>query len=208
LNKKSVLAVLSHWIVELGKLDATLRKAYLKTFISRRSDSLRKPYAAGISRFPRRTVFAATVNKRDFLVDPTGNDRFWVLPVTSCDYSHEIDMQQLFAQIYQDYLAGAEWWLTDEESARHNQSNEAFEASDEVRDALTSHFDWNQLPRCMERGDVDWLTATDILRRCGVSNPNKEQFNRAAMFLQKLTGGPAKLRKIGMATGRFFPVPR
>jgi putative DNA primase/helicase len=66
-EKDSVLTAVSHWIVELGELDATFKKAdiaQLKAFVTKTSDKVRRPYALKDSSFPRRTVFAGTVNPR------------------------------------------------------------------------------------------------------------------------------------------------
>jgi putative DNA primase/helicase len=71
-----VMSAVSHWVVELGELDSTFKKSdvsVLKAFITRRQDKLRRPYARRDSVFPRRTVFAGTVNDYQFLHDNTGN---------------------------------------------------------------------------------------------------------------------------------------
>ena len=39
----------------------------------------RKPYGKGLSK-ERGSIFVASVNTTDFLRDPTGNCRFWVIP--------------------------------------------------------------------------------------------------------------------------------
>jgi hypothetical protein len=101
-NKDSILTAVSHWIVEIGELDSSFRKdvARLKGFLTNDKDKLRRPYGRVDSEYPRRTVFCASVNDQSFLVDATGNTRWWTIPVTKVNYTHGIDMQQLFAQVY------------------------------------------------------------------------------------------------------------
>ncbi|MEI6069550.1 MAG: VapE domain-containing protein [Methylococcaceae bacterium] len=58
-DKDSIKLAVSHWLVELGELDATFRKsdiAALKAFLSKDRDELRLPYAPNTSVFPRRSA--------------------------------------------------------------------------------------------------------------------------------------------------------
>ena len=100
-NKDSVLTAISHWIVEIGELDSSFKKdiARLKGFLTADRDKIRVPYGRTACEYPRRTVFAATVNDSNFLVDATGNSRWWTIPVKDINYKHGIDMQQVFAQL-------------------------------------------------------------------------------------------------------------
>ena len=73
--------------------------ARLKGVLTRDFDKVRRPYARAESEYQRRTVFFASVNKPNFLVDMTGNTRWWTIPVSKINYEHGIDMQQVFAQL-------------------------------------------------------------------------------------------------------------
>jgi putative DNA primase/helicase len=197
-DKDSVRTSISHWICELGELESTLRRdmGRLKSFLSLGQDQFRIPYAADDSTFPRRTVFAASVNEPDFLIDTTGNTRFWVVPVISLDYEHNIDMQQVFAQLH---AIGGQWWLTAEENARLESKNEEHEQRDEVYDLMMSKIDWR------ETEYVDWLTPTDVLiDRCKIDHPTKAQRNSCARILRKLVGEG----KHTNYAKRVYPVPR
>jgi len=116
-NKDSLTTAIMHWLVEIGELDSTFRKdvARLKGFLTSDKDKVRRPYARTNSEYQRRTVFCASVNEETFLVDPTGNSRFWTLPVIKINYQHGIDMQQVFAQLATELSDGEQWWLTPEE---------------------------------------------------------------------------------------------
>jgi putative DNA primase/helicase len=208
LNKDSVIGAVSHWIVELGELESTLRRdmGRLKAFLTLERDKLRIPYARDLSRFPRRTVFAASVNKPDFLVDDTGNSRFWVIPVIEVNHNHQIDTQQLFAQLFVEYRQGAQWWLTQDESKRLSLVNEKFEERDEVFDAVMTRIDWPMLDKYISAGMVEWLCPRDVLINCcKIENPTKAQRNSCARLLRKLTG--LKDGKIHDGVARF-PIPR
>ncbi len=112
-NKDSIKAAVSCWICELGELDATFRRsdiAAFKAFSSSEVDEIRLPYERVPNKYERRTSLIASVNQSDYLHDPTGSRRFWTLGITALDAQHDINMQQLWAHVYQLYLDGKQWW--------------------------------------------------------------------------------------------------
>ena len=207
-NKDSVMGAICYWIVELGEMDSTFRRdiGRLKAFLTKEQDQLRLPYAKRESQFPRRTVFCASVNEPEFLVDRTGNDRFWTIPVLTVDYDHGIDMQQVFAEIYEEWKNGTIWWLKPEEGRQLTESNKIFEERDEVYDLLMSNINWADFSEAFETGLVEWLNPTGVLiKRCGfISKPTKGQANSCAAHLRKLTGQDSRQMR---GKGRAFPVP-
>ena len=112
-DKDSVFEATSGWIAELGELDATFRRSdlsRLKAFLSKSIDEIRRPYARESCEYKRRTSFCATVNDTQFLHDTTGNRRYLPLEILNCDKHHTVDMQQLWAQVWHQYLNGVKWW--------------------------------------------------------------------------------------------------
>ena len=210
-DKDSVMGIIGYWLVELGELDSTIRRdiGRLKAFITKGRDELRLPYAKTYSQFPRRTVFCASVNDPNFLKDSTGNDRFWTIPVQMCEYDHKIDMQQAWAQVHEEYIGGAEWWLTPEESQRLAASNEAFEERDEIFDLLTTNIDWSKLKEHLDFNTCEMMTPTDVLiKRCGFKGiPSKAQTTSCGIHLRKLTGLKSKSTTVDGKPGRYYPIP-
>lgn len=207
-DKDSVKRAISHWIIELGELEATFKKAdinKLKGFITSPVDIMRTPFARKMSTFPRRTVFCASVNQAEFLVDTTGNSRWWCLPCKAIDYRHGIDLQQLWAQALSLYRAGEPWWLTREEEAELDALNRYFEAGDEIEDLIASGWNWDEYERDLSMGLGDWMNATAILKSCGMQNPTKMQVRRAGEVLRKLTGREPERR--GKARDRCYWMP-
>lgn len=187
-NKDSILKAISHWIVELGELDATFKKsdiAKLKAFISEKKDIVRRPYAKRESKYPRQTVFCASVNDQEFLKDSSGNVRFWVIPVTNLNAYHNIDMQQVWAQIATYYKEGVQWWLTKEEEILLEQSNKQFVEENRFAATLHEKFDWNS-PKTTQ------LTNTQALAACNITNPSKNDINEIAKLLRSWFGEPKK----------------
>ena len=185
-DKDSVMSAVSNWIVELGELDATFRKAdvaQLKAFITRKKDTLRRPYARKDSSFPRRTVFAGTVNDFQFLHDPTGNRRFWPIDVNSITRDSTIDYQQLWAEVKSWYDAGERWFLNDGELVSLNQYSESFLVSDPDVEALLSRYDFFNC--------TNWKAESmnSICVNLGIEKPTIAQQMRLAVSIKKYNGG-------------------
>lgn len=198
-NKDTIINVIAHWLVELGELDATFRKAdiaRLKAFVTMSEDKLRLPYDRQASSYQRRTVFFASVNEDRYLVDDTGNRRWWTIPVTSVNYDHDIDLQQVWAELAHLYRNGAQWWLTQDEQAKLNGVNEDHESIDPVEELIRKTFDWSR-PCAVD------MTASDVLIAIGYDRPNKSQATHASKVLQKITGEKPRKTK----NGRFFQLP-
>jgi putative DNA primase/helicase len=182
-DKDSVKQAVSNWLVELGEVDATFRKsdiAQLKSFLTRDKDVLRRAYARKESTYPRRTVFFASVNPDYFLNDPTGNKRYWTIKCTEINHSHNIDMQQVWAEFYEIYKAGESWYLTPDELDELNETNSQHETLDPVTERIQSKLHWDD-PTTL----WIWSSVTDVLLRCGFDRPTKGDVTNAGIFLKK-----------------------
>lgn len=186
-DRDSVKQVVSHWLVELGELDATFRKsdiAQLKAFLTRDKDILRRAYARKESEFARRTVFFASVNPREFLHDQTGNRRFWTIECASIDYDHGIDMQQLWAEVLTLYRNGEPWVLQGDEHSSLEGHNKAFEVVDPIEELIGTGLRWNE-PQAAWR----WRSATEIMTELGRDTCTQGEATRAAHIIRSRNGG-------------------
>lgn len=201
-NKDTVINAVSHWLAELGELDATFRKAdiaRLKSFVTQAVDKLRRPYDRIESEYQRRTIFFASVNEGRYLVDDTGNRRWWTVPVTSINFRHSIDMQQVWAELLADFERGEQHWLTDDEQKALNALNADHESVDPVEEIISRAFDWDTIGGLGYRD----MTASEVLAAIGYDKPNKAQATHASKVLRKLTGADPRRTKCG----RFFRMP-
>lgn len=201
-DKDSVAQIVRHWIVELGELDATFRKAdiaQLKAFITKDVDVFRRAYAARESMYARRTVFFASVNQAEFLHDETGNRRFWTIECQSIKYDHDVDMQQVWAEVHQLWVDGEQWVLTYDEMTQLNQHNESFMAKDPVEEMVETLLAWDS-------NEHSWVykTTTDVLIGVGMKNPNQAQKKKATQEIKKRNGG----RQKKIRGHNYFFVPR
>lgn len=189
-DKDSVKQITSFWMVELGELDSTFRRAdiaALKAFITKDSDTYRKPYAKRESNIARRTVFFGSVNPKEFLHDITGNRRYWTIECESLDHSHDIDMQQYWAQIYEVWKKGESHFLTPDEMDALNDSNDGFMAAEPVEEKILSSYDWST-----DASRWRWISATDVLQEVGNDRPGRADVTTAAMIIRRMNNDMGK----------------
>lgn len=190
-NKDTLITAIAHWIVEIGELDSTFKRdvARLKGFITADNDKLRRPYAKGDSTYQRRTVFCASVNEETFLVDSTGNTRWWTIPVTAVNFQHGIDMQQVFAQLAVEFEFGERWWLTPAEEQMLEAQNSNHRAVSAIRDLLLDKLDLT--PAEPSKGKL-WST-TEILKKVWIEAPSNGQCKECVAVLRELVGEPSRV---------------
>lgn len=191
-SKDSILGAVSHWIVEIGELDSSFRKdvARLKGFLTNDCDKIRPPYGRAEVEFDRRTVFAATVNDEAFLVDQTGNSRFWTIAVKHLDFRHEIDMQQVFAQLADELSRGEQWWLTESEDQALAAYNLRHRAISAVAERVKEYVDLDA------KGQTSgpYMTALEVLAEIGITSPNNAQCRECGSVLRDLFGAPKRVQ--------------
>ena len=183
-DKDSVKRVISKWIVELGEVDATFRRAdiaALKGFISRDSDEIRRPYARTESKYARRTIFFASVNDERFLHDPTGNTRWWTINTVSLGEPCKLDMQQVWAEVRMLYEGGESWHLDPVEIEALNSHNHEHEAISPVAEMIDRNFRWDLPPTLW----VHPYRATEIAVAANVDRPGRREVNEAAAYVVK-----------------------
>jgi putative DNA primase/helicase len=191
-NKDSLITAIGHWFVELGELDSSFKKdvARLKGFITADFDKVRRPYARGDSEYPRRTVFCASVNAEQFLVDDSGNSRWWTIQVAQLEFKHNIDMQQVYAQLQIDLKApSARWWLSPEEEQQLNILNKRHQAANVVSDLISSGMSPD-----LHKERWTFMSAIEVLRQLGLRSPSNRQCKEATSVLTELYGARRKRR--------------
>ena len=99
------------WICEIPELAAFTRAKEVeavKAFITRQKDSYRKPYDRNVDDRPRRCIFVGSTNNPNFLVDLTGNRRFYPVQTRSVGYElfkHEDECRDYIAKCWAEALA-------------------------------------------------------------------------------------------------------
>lgn len=94
------------WICEMSELLAltkTKEVEGIKAYVTRLSDSYRRPFERRISTNPRRCIFIGTTNKTEFLTDKSGNRRYLPLKVNISGYeffAQEKEIKEDIAQCW------------------------------------------------------------------------------------------------------------
>mgnify|MGYP002714167286 CR=1 FL=1 len=201
-SKDSVLQAVSHWLVELGELDGTFKKsdvASLKRFITETTDIIRPPYARTADRYQRRTVFFASVNGSDFLQDETGNRRYWTIATKSIDWQHNIDMQQLWAQVLAEFKQDGNYALCSEAVQLMAEINEQHRNLSNIEILLNERIDWTEQP-------TERLTGADIYEQLTgfkVITAKRSDFTTIKKYLE---AKGIKQRKV--RGNRFYVLPK
>lgn len=107
-NKDAILIVSRAWIVELAELSSLTRHEVeqVKSFLSRMVDRFRPPYGRRVIEVLRRCVFGGSTNASEYLIDSTGNRRFWPVKTPTIDLDALArDRDQLWAEAMANLLA-------------------------------------------------------------------------------------------------------
>lgn len=203
-DKDSIMQVTSRWIVELGEIASTYDRSdinSLKNFITRGSDTYRKAFRRNEQTEPRRTVFFGSVNEQSYLVDKTGNRRWWTISVNAVNSYHQIDMGQLWAEMLVYYKNGETCALSKETERLLAEHNKQFEVRDYLHDLVLNRYKWNEpVELHREKG------AQEILKELcpGESlDTYNRMYKRLATVLQE--GFRLKMRKTGKANVYLMP---
>ncbi|MFN6484626.1 MULTISPECIES: VapE domain-containing protein [unclassified Nostoc] len=134
------------WGLEIPEIEHMYKRkdiSSIKKFMSSSVDAFRAPYAREVKEHPRACVLVGTSNETELLNDPTGNRRFWIIPVID---DIPIDIEQLvrerdliWAAANALYEKGHQWWLSPAESKVHNEASKDFQSVDPWTDTVLAY---------------------------------------------------------------------
>ena len=194
-NPKDLLTKFSHFaginLDELGMLTShdLLR---LNKLVSQGVINQRKVYAHNEARYERRASLMASTNIEQVLIDPTGTRRFPTFKVTSIDYMHTTNYNQLYAQIKHLLDTGYQFWYDKEEIRELNIHNERFLFLTPEEEFLLTYFTKEKI-----HDQPEYLTVSEILKRIShrtglqLNNINVSNFGKCASHVApsfKLSG--------------------
>lgn len=176
-NKDSVITAVSCFIGELGELESTFKSdiSALKAFFTQEFDTLRKPYGRSYEKVIRRATYIATCNSKDFLIDETGNRRYWTIDCPQrfdLDELQKFDEIQLWLQVYDLIQAKGKqaFRLSFDELQQLNEQNlqheKKLKAQAEIEDILSysdgdtfsGYYKIEYRPVTISEFRADWLT--------------------------------------------------
>ena len=187
-DKDEHLRLVRNLTWEVGELGATTRRAdveALKSFVTLRDVTVRKPYGRHDIEKPALASFIGTINPSGsgFLTDTTGNRRFVIVEVSKIfrEYSGLVDPTQVWAQAVALFGQGEVSDLSEQESAKRDEKNELYMADNVVE----AFFHRAYLIDCEAQ---DWVPASDILQDMalkGLKINQNEALKRLAEYLKK-----------------------
>lgn len=83
-HKDSLMNIQGIWVYEWSELESLTKQEVgdVKRFISSAFDRFRATFDKRPAKYPRQVVFIGTTNEAHYLIDPTGNRRFWPVRLT------------------------------------------------------------------------------------------------------------------------------
>jgi hypothetical protein len=122
LDKDAMLQLRAAWIYEWAELEnVTSRQSVsrVKAFLTSTEDRFRPPFGRTPVTVKRSGVIVGTTNTQDFLHDPSGSRRFWVIPVGVVALARLREQrEQLLAEAVAAFESGERHWLSEDEEVR------------------------------------------------------------------------------------------
>jgi predicted P-loop ATPase len=204
-EKDTLMKLHKSWITELGEIETLTTKredAWWKNFSARREDTFRPPYGRRPKTMKRRFVIVGTTNREEFLNDPTGNRRFWIIAVGNKRINIELVQllrDELWANAVHAYRAGDVLpYLNEKENALRAIENSRFQIDDPWEGLITQYL----LPRVQ-------VTIPEIATNClgvDIDKQDKRLQGRIADVIRKL-GWVKDTRRINGKTVKCWVRP-
>lgn len=175
INSKDDLMVLHRsWLMEWAELDHITNRRHagqVKAFLSQQTDTFRVPYGKAAENFPRRCIIVGSTNRDSgFLVDDTGNRRFWVVPVTAAPHVPVdgllLERDAIWSAAVHAYRAGEPSYLPRDLERQVEIENETYLVANPWQSAIETYI--------TRRTSVSPLTTEELLTNA-VQKPLERQ---------------------------------
>lgn len=140
----TMMALRKSWLHEVAEL-ASMRRVetnQMKSWLSMSVDRGRPAYGRVVEEIPRGWVVAGTTNDETFLIDQTGNRRYWCVTAAFCNTSGLAQVRdQLFAEAVVRYKKGEKLYLSDELEKRAKEVQETKVVDDPFVEKLSAYIE-------------------------------------------------------------------
>lgn len=142
-NKDTLIHLAECMLINLDELENLNRTEIgsLKELITKTHIRMRKAYGHNNENMSRRASFAGSVNTAQFLNDTTGSRRFLCFEVEHIEYTHEIDINKVYAQALKLKKEGFRHWFNQEEIKEINSNNEQYQLRSPEEELLLTWFE-------------------------------------------------------------------
>lgn len=161
-------------IAEIDRIILSKDESNIKALLGSVKKEGRMPYEKALTTITRKYSLIGTTNCDKLLKDQSGNRRYWIIPLKDQYFKNDIDMQQLYAELYfkyqehmslsQDEKADSEyrWWLNDSEIGYLNMLNNLYMEDSTFLESVLRIARPHD-PTKEKRNDFKWLNITAIL---------------------------------------------
>ncbi len=206
------------WIIEVSEMECTKRAdaRAMRSFLSRRTDTVRLAYARASKDFPRHNIFIGTFNPEpegSYLKDETNNRRYFPLTVEGVDFldfkKFKADVGQIWAEALAKYKENPKTplYLTDKgvykQAAEETLKRRDIDSWYDLIDDWLSNPDGSGIPKTV-------VTATEIYTHA--LNGEKDglgqaKFRRIANVMVKELGWSKSSRTVDGKVKRVYVKP-
>lgn len=202
-NKDDLMICHSKWILELGECEEALKPytmSKLKAFLTKQNDTYRKPYDKNPITVPRQFILVGTTNKDEFLVDETGNRRFWCI-----ELNEKIDIE--WVKQNRDLI-----WSAAVKACRDNYPtylNETEQQLSNARNIKYQQYDiWQTTIENWLSEQTEPFTLSDVLTNAIGKEPKflgtKDKDRVINILLQLGCQKPAKTTRVNSKPGKYW----
>lgn len=198
-DTNELMKMAASWICEWGEIERIFGQkdtSTIKAFLTRREDVFRRPWGRTMEKTPRRSIIVASTNRDDFLSDPTGNRRYWVV---KCEQEIDTDKlkedrDKIWSAAIALFKRGEIWWLTKDEEAVRAEKNKDY-ASEEIWFA--------KIQRYLDSYPEPTVTTSEVLEKA-LDVPTAHQDRSGQIRVAKVLGelGWQKKKSHGVITWR------
>ena len=169
-SKDDLMVLHRSWLMEWAELDhITGRKhaGQVKAFLTQQTDMFRAPYQRTTEAYPRRSIIVGSTNRdTGFLVDDTGNRRFWVIPVTAAPHIPVdgllLERDAIWSAAVAAYKAGEPNHLRSEHAQQVDRENEGYLVDSPWKAAIQ---EWLATPRNIGRPITSELLLSEAISK-------------------------------------------
>ena len=191
------------WGLEWSEFEAVYKRkdvAALKKFISSRIDTFRAPYARKHKEHPRACILVGTTNETEILSDPTGNRRFWIVPVQGKIPISELrkERDEIWAAANALYETGEMWRPTEEEETLTEVLNREYQSRDPWEKPISEYVKGRE-----------YVTTEAILESLGIDTSKQDMASakRVTAVLRRMSYQQTRKRVDGHQMRVWIPDP-
>ena len=182
------------WCLEWGEFETVYKRKdveELKRFLAKKEETFRTPYDRQPVDYQRGFVFVGTTNQQEILNDPTGDRRFWIIPVTTTKIPVErvqILRDKIWAAANALYNEGYAYRLSDEEEVKRAEQNQDYQITDP----------WLEIIEDFLYPGQKFISSQGLYKLLGIEPSKQDKFAAG-----RISG---VMRRLGWEKGREFGV--